>query len=211
MALIWSDSILARIKGHHVSYLKEALSVNSLDVQAFPGQTAQFLLSQNQEENIFSIIARHRYRYVIISAGQNDISRAVASGSVEEISSQIFLNISQLTSNLAREFPQTTFFLLPLTLRTVCTKPHTKFPDSKRNSYIEKVNQVIKGLSRKFSSKANESKNLCFIDGSDLWDDPHSLVIEDGIHLSSNGLDEYLINAVIDVKTHINDPQKRLD
>ena len=199
--MVLSDSILSRMETYHKEYLKDALGVNQLATYAFPGKTAIYILDPGSW--IYNDLMNNQYRCVLISAGQNDISKTIGFGTVEEVSSIVYTNVSEYIKTFARDFPDTYFILLPLTLRAVCSKEFTRFPQSKKIKYIIKVNQVIKHLSKLFKNLANELENFFSVDGDFLWKHSDSLLLDDGIHLSSSGLDRYLTESLSVVRPRI--------
>ena len=199
--MVLSDSMLSRLSTYHKDYLKDALGVDSLKINAFPGKTATYILDPGSW--IYNEILYNNYKAILISVCQNDISQTIEFGSVEEVSSMVYKKTSEYIKTFTRKFPATSFVFLPLTLRAVCSKKYTRFPQSRKPEYISKVNEVIQILSKQFNILAKENDNFYSVEGNFLWRDSASLLVEDGIHLSTYGLDKYLTESMSVVRPWI--------
>lgn len=193
-AKVVSDSMLSRLEPYHLSYLKESLQLDEIEVLADGGKDSQFLLSHKSD--LVACLRTEACDLVLISAGQNDINHLVLGGSVlsvaDEVASRIIGHLSLLGSN----FPQTCFVFLPLTARAVCSK-RTRHGESLKQSYIDKVNHVIRRVSSRLSTFSMSNVNI--VDGESLFSSP--LVGCDGIHFSSQGTDKYLAHCMVEIKS----------
>ena len=197
-AAIVTDSILSRIKSHHKRYLKRTLRLHQLHLYPFPGKGSNYLLGKNSF--IYKKLQRRRLDLVLISVGQNDVSSALTNSSVNDIATKISNRFIQLLNNLTLSFQDTKFVLFPLTLRTVCVKSFTRFPQSKRKDYITKVNKVVKKLMYKLSNF--DIPNVFILEPKKLWKSRFSLLEKDGIHLTTYGLGEYLQESMALLKSY---------
>ena len=200
-AMILSDSMLSKLSRYHIEYLKDALNVQFLETHAFRGKTALFILEKDTW--VYKKLGENNYKYILVSACQNDISQTIWSGDAGAVSALVFEKVSSEIRIMADSFPNSVFIFLPLTLRSICLKKYTRFPDSKSKEYIEKVNDVIKKLTSMMKELEKEFANFWAVASDYLWTDPAALTIDDGIHLSPHGLDKYLTESISIIRPRI--------
>ena len=200
-AAIVSDSMLSQLEPYQEDYIKTSLNLDTLVTQAYSGKTASFLLN---DPSIQRKLERKRFDFILFSAGQNDISHSVFSNgrisdeSCENIALHIMRELSPKIHSFTQKFQNSRIVFLPLTLRIPCAWKQTRFPESRNPRYIEKINKVMAHLVTQLFKL--DIPNFLVIEAPKLWKKPGSHVIGDGLHLSTSGLDDYLVESLVKLK-----------
>ena len=204
IASIFTDSMLSCMDPPQQHYLKTSLNLNELNIYPFPGKTAQFLLA---DLFVQGEIEKNRFDIVFFSCGQNDVSRALSSESAlsgksaKLIASSIMNQLTPRIFSITSRFPSTKFVFLPLTLRIPARRPNPKYPESQESEYVCRINQVLAFLVTWLLEL--DISNFLFVEGPKLWDFPDTLTSKDGLHLSKEGLEEYLLSSIIELKRRV--------
>ena len=175
------------------------MSLDEINLYAFSGKKTDFILSHLEE-----LLKTREYTFALLCCGQNDISALLQTNNAHETKEKMSDKILNHLKSFSTKFPGVKIVFLPLTKRAVCVSAKTRFPESKDDSYIERVNNVVENLSQ--SLPLHSLHNILIVDGHYLnfEVDLVNLLKADGLHFSIQGLDTYITHCVVKIKDWAN-------
>ena len=190
--LIYSDSLMKHLPHEFLEFLQYKGQFSTVETKVHPGYTVNDLISNagpiHQDLTSETIL--------FLSSCQNDISKLVKhSGQTDsQIAATVISNLTSATCQLLQNHPTLTVFHVPLHYRHLNQQIDTRFPESKTQSYIDRVNGIIETISNDPLQCACHPDRV-FAKHTDTFRTQAGLLSQDGLHYNADGKVQALIET----------------
>ena len=193
--LFLSASMLKDLPPHVLTYMENSLKTK-IRLSTYGGYTISKLIGPLGEVN--SQLQDSEVLFFL--GGQNDFSKGDWQADPDLLGKTIAIRLRLHLCRLAEKNKALKIVSLPLTKRQVNTNLHTRFADSLKISYIEKINQAIETFHANFHAcPCHKDRILICVGNFDYG----KILADDGIHLSSEGKGAIIAQAIAQYKSWV--------